>query len=100
MPNFKIQIPNKIQKKYLSLESKGILFGTPLTLFRLARDFYIWIGHVSCLRLDRGDKRKATNVSLDLLNAVGNSGSQLEVEQISPEIGSVSFFKFDFFARK
>ena len=30
-------------------------------------------------------------MSPDPLNAQGNFGSQLEVEQISPEIGSVSF---------
>ena len=33
------------------------------------------------------DKRKATNVSRDPLYALGNSGSQLEGEQIFSEIG-------------
>ena len=36
---------------------------------------------------ERGNKRKATNVSLDPLYALGNSGSQLEGEQIFSEIG-------------
>ena len=39
----------------------------------------------------RGNKRKATNVSLDPLYALGNSGSQLEGEQIFSEIGG--FFR-------
>ena len=40
---------------------------------------------------ERGNKRKATNVSLDPLYALGNSGSQLEGEQIFSEIGG--FFR-------
>ena len=40
---------------------------------------------------ERGNKRKATNVSLDPLYALGNSGSQLEEEQIFSEIGG--FFR-------
>ena len=36
---------------------------------------------------ERGNIRKATNVSLDPLYALGNSGSQLEEEQIFSEIG-------------